>query len=122
MSDCDYSCKSYRENSKNIHLYEGCEGSGDENRRLKRRERNRVSARKSRNRQTQRADLLHQACELLEQKNRKLRSEVDSLSEEQRLLNNALVAHEPLCPIMHCSFASSTLSSLQPDTRETHSV
>ncbi|XP_041661725.1 basic leucine zipper transcriptional factor ATF-like 3 isoform X2 [Cheilinus undulatus] len=110
----------YRRNMENNHLCKGFESSGDDSRRLKRREKNRVSARKSRRRQTLRADLLHQACELLEQKNRKLRSEVDSLSEEQRLLNDALNAHEPLCPIMHCSFTSS--SSLQPDPRETPSV
>uniref|UniRef100_A0AAQ5XPH7 BZIP domain-containing protein n=1 Tax=Amphiprion ocellaris TaxID=80972 RepID=A0AAQ5XPH7_AMPOC len=75
----------------------------DEGRRLKRREKNRVAAQKSRKRQTQRADLLHETCELLEQRNRKLRREVDSLSEEQHLLTEVLRAHEPLCPIMHCS-------------------
>uniref|UniRef100_A0A3Q4H5D7 Basic leucine zipper transcription factor, ATF-like 3 n=1 Tax=Neolamprologus brichardi TaxID=32507 RepID=A0A3Q4H5D7_NEOBR len=69
---------------------------------MKRREKNRVAAQKSRKRQTQRADLLHEACELLEQRNRKLRREVDSLSEEQHLLTEALRAHEPFCPIMHC--------------------
>ncbi|AWP20421.1 putative basic leucine zipper transcriptional factor ATF-like 3-like [Scophthalmus maximus] len=69
----------------------------DEGRRLKRREKNRVAAQKSRKRQTRRADLLH---------------EVDSLSEEQRLLVEALTAHEPQCPIMHCS---STSTCLQPD-------
>ncbi|KAG7232714.1 hypothetical protein INR49_008201 [Caranx melampygus] len=56
-----------------------------------------------------------EACELLEQRNRKLRREVTSLSEEQRLLTEALRAHEPLCPIMHC-FLSSSSSSLQPDS------
>lgn len=79
---------------------------------MKRREKNRVAAQKSRKRQTQRADLLHEACELLEQRNRKLRQEVDSLSEEQRLLSEALRTHEAFCPIMHCSFSS---PSLQPD-------
>uniref|UniRef100_A0A8D3D449 Basic leucine zipper transcription factor, ATF-like 3 n=1 Tax=Scophthalmus maximus TaxID=52904 RepID=A0A8D3D449_SCOMX len=89
-----------------------CQGSEDEGRRLKRREKNRVAAQKSRKRQTRRADLLHEACELLEQRNRTLRTEVDSLSEEQRLLVEALTAHEPQCPIMHCS---STSTCLQPD-------
>ncbi|XP_026167574.1 basic leucine zipper transcriptional factor ATF-like 3 [Mastacembelus armatus] len=115
MSDCDFSGQCHQQNSKNIHLCEGYEGSEDEGRKLKRREKNRVAAQKSRKRQTQRADLLHEACELLEQRNRKLRREVDSLSEEQRRLTNALRAHEPFCPIMHCLFASSTSSSLQPD-------
>uniref|UniRef100_A0A3Q2QLF1 NSL1 component of MIS12 kinetochore complex n=1 Tax=Fundulus heteroclitus TaxID=8078 RepID=A0A3Q2QLF1_FUNHE len=74
---------------------------GDEGRRLKRREKNRVAAQKSRKRQTQRADQLHQTCELLEQRNRKLKREVDSLSEEQNLLTEALSAHEPFC-CLHC--------------------
>uniref|UniRef100_A0A3Q3X687 BZIP domain-containing protein n=1 Tax=Mola mola TaxID=94237 RepID=A0A3Q3X687_MOLML len=89
--------------------------SEDEERRLQRREKNRVAAQKSRKRQTQRADLLHEACELLEQRNRQLRREVDSLSEEHRLLSEVLRAHEPLSPIMPCSVASSTSSSLQPE-------
>ncbi|KAM9339275.1 basic leucine zipper transcriptional factor ATF-like 3 [Symphorus nematophorus] len=119
MSDCDSSCQSQKKNSKTMHVCEGCEGSEDVGRRLKRREKNRVAAQKSRKRQTQRADLLHEACEVLEQRNRKLKREVDSLSEEQRLLTEALRAHEPFCPIMHCSFAS---SSLQPDTLAARSV
>ncbi|XP_034018282.1 basic leucine zipper transcriptional factor ATF-like 3 isoform X1 [Thalassophryne amazonica] len=79
------------------------EGSEDEGRRMRRREKNRAAAKKSRKRQTQRADQLHETCELLEQKNRILRREVDSLSEEQRLLTEALSAHRPFCAIMHCS-------------------
>ncbi|XP_033503689.1 basic leucine zipper transcriptional factor ATF-like 3 [Epinephelus lanceolatus] len=116
MSHCESSCNSHQKNSKN-NLCEGCEGPEDEGKRLKRREKNRVAAQKSRKRQIQRADILHEACELLEQKNRKLRREVDSLSEEQRLLTETLRTHEPFCPIMHCSFASSTTSSLQPEPR-----
>ncbi|XP_038582524.1 basic leucine zipper transcriptional factor ATF-like 3 [Micropterus salmoides] len=121
MSDCDSSCH-HQNNSTNNHLCEGCEGSEDGGRRLKRREKNRVAAQKSRKRQTQRADLLHEACELLEQRNRKLRREVDSLSEEQRLLTEALRTHEPFCTVMHCSFASSTSCSLQPDVMAARSV
>ncbi|XP_062267819.1 basic leucine zipper transcriptional factor ATF-like 3 [Platichthys flesus] len=105
--------------SKDDHLWDTCVGSEDEGRRMKRREKNRVAAQKSRKRQTQRADLLHEACELLEQRNQKLRTEVDSLSEEQRLLTEALSAHESQCPMMHCFFSS---SSLQPDNMATCSV
>ncbi|XP_062293747.1 basic leucine zipper transcriptional factor ATF-like 3 [Scomber scombrus] len=119
MSNCDSSCSS-QQNIKKDFLCEGCEGSEDEGRKLKRRQKNRVAAQKSRKRQTQRADVLHEACELLEQRNRKLKREVDSLSEEQRLLSEALRVHEPFCPIMHCSFASS--SNLQPDTMAARSV
>nr|XP_046228798.1 basic leucine zipper transcriptional factor ATF-like 3 isoform X2 [Scatophagus argus] len=122
MSDCDSYYPSHQRICENKLLCEGCEGSEDGDRRLKRREKNRVAAQKSRKRQTQRADLLHAACELLEQRNRKLKREVDSLFEEQRLLNEALRAHEPFCPIMHCSFASSTSSSLQPDAVAARSV
>uniref|UniRef100_A0A8C8LZE5 Basic leucine zipper transcription factor, ATF-like 3 n=1 Tax=Oncorhynchus tshawytscha TaxID=74940 RepID=A0A8C8LZE5_ONCTS len=75
---------------------------GDEDRRLKRRENNRVAAKNSRKKQTQRADELHEAYECLEQKNRQLKKDVQFLSEEQRRLTEALNAHEPLCPIMHC--------------------
>ncbi|XP_022070899.2 basic leucine zipper transcriptional factor ATF-like 3 [Acanthochromis polyacanthus] len=119
MSDCDSSCTSQQKSIVSNQLCEGCECSEDEGRRLKRREKNRVAAQKSRKRQTQRADLLHETCELLEQRNRKLRREVDSLSEEQHLLTEALRAHEPLCPIMHCSCTS---SSLQPDDMAACSV
>ncbi|XP_070782534.1 basic leucine zipper transcriptional factor ATF-like 3 [Enoplosus armatus] len=121
MSDCDSSCH-HQKNSNNNRPCGGWEGSGDGGRRLKRREKNRVAAQKSRKRQTQRADILHEACELLEQRNRELRREVDSLSEEQRLLAEALRTHEPFCPIMHCSFASSTSCSLQPETVAARSV
>ncbi|XP_068564413.1 basic leucine zipper transcriptional factor ATF-like 3 [Cebidichthys violaceus] len=124
MSDCDCSCTPPppphpQKKKKKSLLCEGCEGSEDEDRKLKRREKNRVAAQKSRKRQMQRADLLHEACELLEQRNRKLRREVDSLQEEQRALSETLRAHERSCPIMHCSFAP---CSLQADTVEACSV
>lgn len=48
--------------------------------------------------------------------------QVDSLSEEQRLLTEALRSHEPFCPIMHCSFASSSSPGLQPDSMAARSV
>ncbi|KAF6735793.1 Basic leucine zipper transcriptional factor ATF-like 3 [Oryzias melastigma] len=93
--------------------------SVDDGRRMKRREKNRVAAQRSRKRQTQRADLLHEACELLEQRNKTLKREVESLSEEQHVLAEALRAHEPFCPSMHCSFTS---SSLQPDNTTARSL
>ncbi|XP_041814880.1 basic leucine zipper transcriptional factor ATF-like 3 [Chelmon rostratus] len=124
MSDCDSSCQTHQKKSKNEHVCEGSEGSDNGGRKLMRREKNRVAAQKSRKRQTQRADVLHEACELLEQRNRKLKREVDSLSEELRQLTEALRAHEPFCPIMHCCFAaaSSASSTLQPDSRTARSV
>uniref|UniRef100_A0A3P8T6W5 BZIP domain-containing protein n=1 Tax=Amphiprion percula TaxID=161767 RepID=A0A3P8T6W5_AMPPE len=99
MSDCDSSCTSQKKSITNNQLCEGCECSEDEGRRLKRREKNRVAAQKSRKRQTQRADLLHEV-------------KYHCIDKEQHLLTEVLRAHEPLCPIMHCSCTS---SSLQPD-------
>ncbi|XP_016889000.1 basic leucine zipper transcriptional factor ATF-like 3 [Cynoglossus semilaevis] len=86
----------------------------DGGRRSQRKEKNRVAAQRSRSRQTQRADLLHQTCELLEQRNRKLRTEVESLCEQQHLLTEALRAHEPHCPVVHCFSSLTTLPPVVP--------
>uniref|UniRef100_A0A8B9JUP0 BZIP domain-containing protein n=1 Tax=Astyanax mexicanus TaxID=7994 RepID=A0A8B9JUP0_ASTMX len=77
--------------------------SDDDERRLKRREKNRVAAQRSRKRQTQRADELHEAYECLEQQNSLLKKEVQLLLEEQKCLSEALQSHEPLCPILNSS-------------------
>ncbi|KAG9282577.1 basic leucine zipper transcriptional factor ATF-like 3 [Astyanax mexicanus] len=79
------------------------ESSDDDERRLKRREKNRVAAQRSRKRQTQRADELHEAYECLEQQNSLLKKEVQLLLEEQKCLSEALQSHEPLCPILNSS-------------------
>ncbi|TSL47657.1 Basic leucine zipper transcriptional factor ATF-like 3 [Bagarius yarrelli] len=73
----------------------------DIERRTKRREKNRVAAQRSRNRQTQRADQLHEAYECLVQQNRLLKKEVQLLLEEQRCLADSLKLHEPLCPVLN---------------------
>uniref|UniRef100_A0A3B3I7U5 BZIP domain-containing protein n=1 Tax=Oryzias latipes TaxID=8090 RepID=A0A3B3I7U5_ORYLA len=88
----------------------------DEGRRLKRREKNRVAAQRSRKRQMQRADLLHEVCE--RRPNSDL-LQVESLSEEQHFLTEALRAHEPFCPSILCSFNS---ASLQPDNMAARSL
>ncbi|KPP66688.1 basic leucine zipper transcriptional factor ATF-like 3-like [Scleropages formosus] len=122
-----------RGNAGGLHALQGCESSEDDERKQKRREKNRVAAQRSRKKQTQRADQLHerseegtvvhQGCrsgemgetqapsssfplqeyECLEQENLLLRKEVQMLTEEQRHLMEVLKAHEPLCPIVHCS-------------------
>ncbi|XP_065111801.1 basic leucine zipper transcriptional factor ATF-like 3 [Paramisgurnus dabryanus] len=84
------------------------ESSDDDDKRLKRREKNRVAAQRSRKRQTQRADELHEEYECLEQENSLLKKEVQLLIEEQQHLTEALKAHEPLCPVMNCGTASTT--------------
>uniref|UniRef100_A0A8C8DXK0 BZIP domain-containing protein n=1 Tax=Oryzias sinensis TaxID=183150 RepID=A0A8C8DXK0_9TELE len=60
----------------------------DEGRRLKRREKNRVAAQRSRKRQMQRADLLHEACELLEQRNKSLKREVTDTTPTDLISNH----------------------------------
>ncbi|XP_076011140.1 basic leucine zipper transcriptional factor ATF-like 3 [Genypterus blacodes] len=124
MSDGESSSSSHQTDNNNKFLCQRYESSEDEDQRLKRREKNRVAAQKSRKRQMHKADLLHDTCEYLEQRNRKLKKEVDSLCEEQRLLTDALSEHEPSCPIMHCSTCTSTSTSLsvQPGDMATRSV
>uniref|UniRef100_A0AAY5EE62 BZIP domain-containing protein n=1 Tax=Electrophorus electricus TaxID=8005 RepID=A0AAY5EE62_ELEEL len=75
--------------------------SDDDEKRMKRREKNRVAAQRSRKRQTQRADELHEAYECLEQQNSLLKKEVQVLLEEQKRLAEALQSHEPLCPVLN---------------------
>ncbi|XP_058246836.1 basic leucine zipper transcriptional factor ATF-like 3 isoform X1 [Hemibagrus wyckioides] len=98
--------------SPGLHLYRRSLSEDDSQRRLKRREKNRVAAQRSRKRQTQRADELHedlsecvsfQAYECLEQQNSLLKKEVQLLLEEQRCLADALKLHEPLCPVLNSS-------------------
>ncbi|NP_001290915.1 basic leucine zipper transcriptional factor ATF-like 3 [Esox lucius] len=98
MSDCNIVC--LHSKNHNSFLLQSCECSGDEahDRRLQRREKNRLAAQKSRKRQVERADELHEAYECHEQKNRWLKKEVKFLIEEQRRLTEVLKAHEPLCP------------------------
>ncbi|XP_017310155.1 basic leucine zipper transcriptional factor ATF-like 3 [Ictalurus punctatus] len=89
-----------------LHLYRRSESGDDDDRRLKRREKNRVAAQRSRKRQTQRADELHEAYECLEQQNSLLKREVQLLLEEQRSLAEALKLHEPLCPVLNSNILS----------------
>ncbi|XP_030628064.1 basic leucine zipper transcriptional factor ATF-like 3 [Chanos chanos] len=103
MSVCNASLVAVRKDASNVYMFRRSESSDDDDKRLKRREKNRVAAQRSRKRQTQRADELHEAYECLEQENSSLRKEVQLLIEEQRLLTEALKAHEPLCPVLNCS-------------------
>ncbi|KAJ8396157.1 hypothetical protein AAFF_G00020240 [Aldrovandia affinis] len=84
-----------------MHILQIYESSEDDGKKLKRREKNRVAAQRSRKKQTQKADELHEVFESLEQENSLLRKEVQILREEHRNLIEALKAHEPLCPIIH---------------------
>ncbi|NP_001038857.1 basic leucine zipper transcriptional factor ATF-like 3 [Danio rerio] len=100
-----------RSDAPALRLYRQSESSDDDDKRVKRREKNRVAAQRSRKRQTQRADELHEAYECLEQENSLLREEVQLLIEEQQRLTDALKAHEPLCRILTCGMTPITRST-----------
>ncbi|KAG5846591.1 basic leucine zipper transcriptional factor ATF-like 3 [Anguilla anguilla] len=93
----------FHRKDNDMHILKSCESSEDDGKKMKRREKNRVAAQRSRKKQTQKADLLHKEFECLEQENSLLKKEVQALREEQRSLTEALEAHEPLCPFLHCA-------------------
>ncbi|XP_014012143.1 basic leucine zipper transcriptional factor ATF-like 2 [Salmo salar] len=68
-------------------------------RRGKRRVKNRDAARKSRKKQTERADILHQELQTLERSNSALEKEIAGLRREFRLHTATLEQHEPLCTL-----------------------
>ncbi|CAO2638868.1 Basic leucine zipper transcriptional factor ATF-like 3 [Lemmus lemmus] len=72
----------------------------DDDRKVRRREKNRVAAQRSRKKQTQKADKLHEEYECLEQENTVLRREISKLKEELRHLSEALREHEKMCPLL----------------------
>ncbi|KAL6064414.1 hypothetical protein STEG23_006848 [Scotinomys teguina] len=74
----------------------------DDDRKVRRREKNRVAAQRSRKKQTQKADRLHEEYECLEQENAVLRREISKLKEELRHLSEALKEHEKMCPLLPC--------------------
>ncbi|XP_070936367.1 basic leucine zipper transcriptional factor ATF-like 3 isoform X1 [Macaca nemestrina] len=92
------------------------ESPEDDDRKVRRREKNRVAAQRSRKKQTQKADKLHefyasvnsdgeeteQEYECLEQENTMLRREIGKLTEELKHLTEALKEHEKMCPLLLC--------------------
>uniref|UniRef100_A0A8B9YAD9 Basic leucine zipper ATF-like transcription factor 3 n=2 Tax=Bovidae TaxID=9895 RepID=A0A8B9YAD9_BOSMU len=74
----------------------------DDDRKVRRREKNRVAAQRSRKKQTQKADKLHEEYECLEQENTVLRREIGKLTEELKHLSEALKEHEKVCPLLLC--------------------
>ncbi|XP_065449470.1 basic leucine zipper transcriptional factor ATF-like isoform X1 [Chrysemys picta bellii] len=74
--------------------------SSDDMRKVQRREKNRIAAQKSRQRQTQKADTLHLESEDLERQNAALRREIKQLTEEMKHFTSMLSSHEPLCSIL----------------------
>ncbi|KAK6489668.1 basic leucine zipper mRNAional factor ATF-like 3 [Huso huso] len=84
-------------------LLHGCESFKDDGKRLKRREKNRVAAQRSRKKQTQKADKIHEEYKCLEYENCSLKKDVEKLTDELRRLTEALKCHEPICPLIHCA-------------------
>ncbi|XP_019284341.1 basic leucine zipper transcriptional factor ATF-like 3 isoform X3 [Panthera pardus] len=74
----------------------------DDDRKVRRREKNRVAAQRSRKKQTQKADKLHEEYECLEQENTVLRREIGKLTTELQQLSEALKEHEKMCPLLLC--------------------
>ncbi|ROJ33108.1 Basic leucine zipper transcriptional factor ATF-like 3 [Anabarilius grahami] len=62
-----------------------------------RREKNRNAARKSRRKQTEKADTLHEELQSLEQSNAAIRKEIAELEKELEMYTTALEQHEPHC-------------------------
>ncbi|KAI5937576.1 Basic leucine zipper transcriptional factor ATF-like [Manis javanica] len=84
----------------------GKQDSSDDVRKVQRREKNRIAAQKSRQRQTQKADTLHLESEDLEKQNAALRKEIKQLTEEMKYFTSVLSSHEPLCSVLTSSTPS----------------
>ncbi|XP_061204328.1 basic leucine zipper transcriptional factor ATF-like 3 isoform X1 [Neopsephotus bourkii] len=79
------------------------ESHEEDDRKVRRREKNRVAAQRSRKKQTQKADKLHEEYESLEQENTSLRREIGKLTDEMKHLSEVLKDHEKVCPLLHCT-------------------
>uniref|UniRef100_A0A8B9YCV8 Basic leucine zipper ATF-like transcription factor 3 n=1 Tax=Bos mutus grunniens TaxID=30521 RepID=A0A8B9YCV8_BOSMU len=89
----------------------------DDDRKVRRREKNRVAAQRSRKKQTQKADKLHEEYECLEQENTVLRREIGKLTEELKHLSEALKEHEKEEASLHIRVPGSPLWSSGLDPR-----
>lgn len=78
----------------------GKQGNLEQSKKVMRREKNRLAAKKSRHRQTQRADTLHQESDDLERENVALRKEIARLNAELRYFSALLKSHESRCPAL----------------------
>ncbi|XP_066034408.1 basic leucine zipper transcriptional factor ATF-like 3 isoform X1 [Chamaea fasciata] len=79
------------------------ESHEEDDRKVRRREKNRVAAQRSRKKQTQKADKLHEEYESLEQENTSLKREIGKLTDEMKHLSEVLKDHEKICPLLHCT-------------------
>ncbi|XP_034632231.1 basic leucine zipper transcriptional factor ATF-like 2 [Trachemys scripta elegans] len=98
LSQSSTSCLSEDSQDGNI-LMVGVVNSLEE-KKLKRRQKNRAAAQRSRQKHTEKADELHQQHEQLEQNNTALKKEIEALKEELNYWNQMLKDHESTCPGM----------------------
>ncbi|XP_066439041.1 basic leucine zipper transcriptional factor ATF-like 2 [Eleutherodactylus coqui] len=77
-----------------------CQDGKAELGKLKKREKNRAAANKSRQKHTERADSLHQEFENLEKDNAALRKEIQKLQQEQNYWTKVLQQHEDTCILL----------------------
>ncbi|XP_061469216.1 basic leucine zipper transcriptional factor ATF-like [Rhineura floridana] len=75
--------------------------SSDDMRKVQRREKNRIAAQKSRQKQTMKADTLHMESQDLERQNAALRREIKQLTDELKHFSAMLNSHETHCSILH---------------------
>nr|XP_046237534.1 basic leucine zipper transcriptional factor ATF-like 2 [Scatophagus argus] len=90
------------------------EGDGQQTkgRGTKRKEKNRDAARKSRRKQTERADELHEELQGLERSNSALQKEIASLKKDFHLYTMALERHKPSCCLRDTVSSSSSTTGL----------
>ncbi|XP_067307664.1 basic leucine zipper transcriptional factor ATF-like 3 [Pseudorasbora parva] len=82
---------------------------------MHRREKNRDAARKSRKKQTEKADILHEELQTLEQSNAAFRKEIAELKKELQSYTTALEQHEPHCT-KPCLYGPSVSLPVGPST------
>ncbi|XP_072542927.1 basic leucine zipper transcriptional factor ATF-like [Salminus brasiliensis] len=81
-----------------------------------RRQRNRDAARRSRKKQTERADVLHEELQALEQSNAAYVKEIADLKKELQHYTTVLKEHEPHCTVRCWSGPSVPLTASTPST------
>ncbi|XP_068569624.1 basic leucine zipper transcriptional factor ATF-like 2 [Cebidichthys violaceus] len=77
-----------------------------------RQEKNRNAARKSRRKQTERADELHEELQCLERSNSEIKKEIAALKNDLQLYTTALEHHEPFCCLKDSASSSTTRPSV----------
>ncbi|XP_060887502.1 basic leucine zipper transcriptional factor ATF-like 2 [Labrus mixtus] len=81
---------------------------------VRRQKKNRDAARKSRKKQTERADELHEELQSLERSNSALKKEIASLKKDFNLYTTALERHVPVCALRASASSSTTCLSVSP--------